>query len=48
MKLMIFGLLLVTVGSIALAIRVYAPGNKAHYDAMGRIPLDADDEATEK
>ena len=40
MSLQILALLIVTVGFSALLWRVLSPRNKAHYEALARIPLD--------
>ncbi len=45
MSLKIIALLLVTVGFAILLWRMYAPGSKAYFDAMGHIPLDEDSQA---
>ena len=45
MSLQILALLIVTLGFSALLWRVLSPRNKAHYEALGRIPLDDADDA---
>ncbi len=40
MSLQILALLIVTAGFSVLLWRVLSPRNKAHYEALGRIPLD--------
>ena len=43
MSLQILALLIVTIGFSALLWRVLSPRNKAHYEALGRIPLEEAD-----
>ncbi len=48
MSLQILALLIVTVGFSALLWRVLSPRNKAHYEALGRIPLEDADTSKDK